>query len=72
MVLVKPLSLTSFNVFKVHLLYFESTGLTKYFSKGSIWNEGGRSRMKDNFHITTFCVPRAHNVTIVTVEPKPG
>lgn len=25
--------------FKVHLLSFESTVLTKYFSKGSIWNQ---------------------------------
>lgn len=72
MVLVKPLSLTDFNVSKVHLLYFESTGLTKYFSKGSVWNHGGRSRMKDNFPITTFCAPRAHNVTIVNTEPMDG
>lgn len=72
MVLVKPLSLTYFNVSKVHLLYFESTGLTKYFSKASVWNHGGRSRMKDNFPITTFCAPRAHNVTIVNMEPMCG
>lgn len=72
MVLEKPLSLTYFIFFKVHLLYFESKGLIKYFSKGSIWNHGWQRQMKVNFHIITS-VSREHTMPpLLTLADAPA